>query len=457
MTSYLLLRNNKEKGPFSLEDLIQHGLKPYDLIWVNGKSAAWRYPGEIEELKKYSPAVEEQPYDRFFKKPSEEKKQELVQPKEAVIAPQPVYIPKKSVFVTLPGHQQQQPARIKEQPVTGYEKYQPAVKETELTETATPTISITETPVTAEIKYSQPLDEIKEMYVKTLQDRKQKIAKKNYLNAAMKNAAIALAIVGVGILIGFAMKSNGNRPAVVAETAITQQATVFPEDTAQTVLTIPAEEQRQTEEIATEPAYEESQPVIQEEIKKPELKEEKKGLQSSPARSPEKTIVIAPPKDVVQPEKKFVPEDEPSPGVEINARTGERTKKVRSETTATPLKDQEETTSGQTPKVAMKNTGLSKLVTVTSNDYQKVAFGGIRNLQLTVSNDSKYVLDNVVVELQYLKPSELPLKTESIQFRSVAPGGTQTIRVPDTNRGIKVTYKITHILSVQSAKDMADL
>lgn len=67
MTNYLLLRNNKEKGPFSLDELIQHGLKPYDLVWVNGKSAAWRYPGEIAELKEYSPAVEEQPYDRFFK------------------------------------------------------------------------------------------------------------------------------------------------------------------------------------------------------------------------------------------------------------------------------------------------------------------------------------------------------------------------------------------------------
>jgi hypothetical protein len=455
MTSYLLLRNNKEKGPFSLEELIQHGLKPYDLVWVNGKSAAWRYPGEIAELKEFSPAVEEQPYDRFFKKPSEEKKQEPVpvQQKETMVQ-QSTYIPKKSVFVTLPGQKPQQPARIKEQPVTGYEKYQPAVKETVMAETTAPTILITETPVTAEIKYSQPLDEIKEMYVKTLQDRKQKIAKKTYLNAAMKNAAIALAIVGVGILIGFAMKSNGNKPLTAAETVIPQQVAMSPADSTEPVLQEqPAQEQKE-EEMPAEPRYEETQPVIQDEMKKQELKEPKQAPVQSPAIPAEKAMAVSPKKEVVQPEKKFVPADEPSPGVEINARTGERNKKVRSETSEQP---ERETISEPAPKAALKNNSLAKQVTVSSNDYQKVAFGGIRNLQLTVSNDSKYVLDNVVVELQYLKPSEQPLKTESIQFRSVAPGGTQTIRVPDTNRGIKVTYKITHILSVQSAKDMADL
>src|SRR5262245_38150329 len=80
MISYLLLRSNKESGPYSLSELVSLGLKPYDLIWIKGKSAAWRYPGEIDELKEYAPAVEEQPYDRFYKKPGEEKKPEPVAP-----------------------------------------------------------------------------------------------------------------------------------------------------------------------------------------------------------------------------------------------------------------------------------------------------------------------------------------------------------------------------------------
>jgi hypothetical protein len=34
-----------------LEEIKDMSLKSYDLLWVVGKSAAWRYPGEIAELK----------------------------------------------------------------------------------------------------------------------------------------------------------------------------------------------------------------------------------------------------------------------------------------------------------------------------------------------------------------------------------------------------------------------
>jgi hypothetical protein len=56
---YRLLRNNKEQGPFSSEELIAKGLKPYDLIWADGRSAAWSYPGEMTEFKNYVPAPED--------------------------------------------------------------------------------------------------------------------------------------------------------------------------------------------------------------------------------------------------------------------------------------------------------------------------------------------------------------------------------------------------------------
>ena len=52
---YRLLRNNKEQGPFTSEELIAKNLKPYDLVWVDGRSAGWRYPGEIGEFKVYAP------------------------------------------------------------------------------------------------------------------------------------------------------------------------------------------------------------------------------------------------------------------------------------------------------------------------------------------------------------------------------------------------------------------
>src|SRR4051812_3920858 len=64
---YRLLRNNKESGPYTKAQLEEIGLKPYDLLWMEGRGGAWLYASEIEELKSIAPVVEEQPYDRFFK------------------------------------------------------------------------------------------------------------------------------------------------------------------------------------------------------------------------------------------------------------------------------------------------------------------------------------------------------------------------------------------------------
>jgi hypothetical protein len=50
---YLLLRNNHEKGPFTVEELLQQHLRPTDLVWVEGISLAWSYPSEVPELKTY--------------------------------------------------------------------------------------------------------------------------------------------------------------------------------------------------------------------------------------------------------------------------------------------------------------------------------------------------------------------------------------------------------------------
>jgi len=51
--SYLLLHNNQQSGPFSLEELAGKALHAKDLVWIIGQSAGWRYPEEIEALKTF--------------------------------------------------------------------------------------------------------------------------------------------------------------------------------------------------------------------------------------------------------------------------------------------------------------------------------------------------------------------------------------------------------------------
>ena len=103
MNKYLLLRNNKQSGPYTVSELVSQGLKAYDLVWLEGKSAAWRYPSEIEELKAFAPVVEEQPFDRFYKKPNPVEIVREKQPIKTVIEESPkkeeVFIPE---FITQP-------------------------------------------------------------------------------------------------------------------------------------------------------------------------------------------------------------------------------------------------------------------------------------------------------------------------------------------------------------------
>ncbi len=437
MTTYLLLRNNKESGPYSLEALVKLGLKAYDLIWVEGKSAAWRYPGEVAELKAYAPMVEEQPFDRFYKKPETAK--ETLETGKQVEKPVETYssfTPKKSVFVTLPGNQplKQVPEPVKQTAVQP-EKTEP-----------TPVISIKENPVQAETKYSQPLDEIKEMYVKTLQERKNRTVQKAMLAAAMKKAAVIILIAGAGVLIGFSMKSK--KEAIM----LSSQQAALP---SQPVINLADESVQNLS--SSEETYAETHPTKELTTSLSAERQEQQPLFLTPEKpvAPKLTAEKKQVADIQEPvitEKRKDPELLGSPGAETNTRTGERNRRTRDSAGETPA-----TETVSQPKGVMQNNDLGKSVTVKSNDYHKVAFGGIRNLQLTVFNDSKYILDNVIVELQYLKPSEEPLRTENIEFRSVSPGGSMTIKVPDSNRGIKVNYKIKHILSTQSAKDLSGL
>lgn len=490
MASYLLLRNNKESGPFSIDDLLKCGLKPYDLVWIEGKSAAWRYPSEIEELKPYAPVVEEQPFDRFFKKTSptssketnnqpqtkeqvEEKPivQDIIRQEKAIEEKYSAYIPKKSVFVTMPGQTAakaqngyngqssnqynnqsngqhngnslnsqyaqkaattQHPIAIGSQPVSKYEPVpepEPAPAQT---------ITVTENPEAAKIKFSQPLDEIKEMYVKTLQERKQKLSRKNYL-ASFKKAAVIIGLVALGILAGLAIKSETDSSIVGAQTIPTNAAIIPPDDQASEQSDKPVTEEKSSpvdNNSSVNDTPEDNPAPLPPQVKKQIEQRQEKELLIEPRTKKEQTTAPA-----VQQQRY----EEPQAAVERDPATGERSRRVRSANDM-PVEDK------QIPKTVMtpRKSGLESMVSVSSNDYKRVAFGGIRNLELTVTNDSRFVLDKVTVELQYLKPSEEPLKTEFIHFRSVSPNGSMTMRIKDTNRGIKVAYKIIDIQAQQT-------
>jgi hypothetical protein len=144
---YLLLRNNKETGPYTVTDLLQLSLTPNDLVWVEGKSAGWRYPFELEELKEaviINPASSESAANNTQKQsdtmPLEGERQRA-----------------KKIFVSLPTAIKKQP----KDPAPSFEEKAEAVRQK--------AVSFSKE---KEVSHARSLNDIKEEYAGWIQEQK---------------------------------------------------------------------------------------------------------------------------------------------------------------------------------------------------------------------------------------------------------------------------------------------
>lgn len=526
---YLLLRSNKKSGPYSFEQLIKMGLKPYDLIWIEGKSAAWRYPSELPELKDFAPAIEEQPYDRFYKKAPEEKHffESLADAKpaakptpepqkpeikyyEPVIQQQPVIQKTLEPGITFEEKHYEVPVQenkpftkpveinFPETPVAEQKQYDiPVEKKQEIHLPADnnsnfipgekkpgkvfvsmpvkasvpyrqePKIPIPVTPPVsesliekyagkkqvieekdleekAELKeeYSQSLDEIKKMYTQTYLQRKQKASRKQAFSKFFQVAGIAACAIGVAALVYFVFledKKAGNSTNNLAMVPQTVQENNLPENSSS------ADPVEKNEKKDLRKTAKDENKIVPENNIPPATEDEREAEE-----------LLKQMDEIVIPDTETGTEEtiENNPGGRSNTdpATGQRNKTSR-------------TTSGENrlpvetdEKVNIRSVAvINRFVSVKANEYKRKAFGGIQDLQVTVSNNSKFILDKVVVELQYYKPSEEPLKTEKIEMNDIAPNGTMTVKIPDSQRGIKVTCKIIDVESSQFDKHLAGM
>ncbi|QNF34720.1 IPT/TIG domain-containing protein [Adhaeribacter swui] len=88
---------------------------------------------------------------------------------------------------------------------------------------------------------------------------------------------------------------------------------------------------------------------------------------------------------------------------------------------------------------------IYKLVTVKSNVVINQKRDGTKNLQITVQNSSAYNLDNVRVEIEYLRRNDKFLKKEILTFVRVRAHSSQTLAAPDNEKAKKANFKIVAI------------
>ncbi|GAA0524516.1 hypothetical protein [Chitinophaga japonensis] len=88
-----------------------------------------------------------------------------------------------------------------------------------------------------------------------------------------------------------------------------------------------------------------------------------------------------------------------------------------------------------------------QFIAVSTNDYRTGFLGGIKNLELTVRNQTEYPLDNVVVTVQYLRSNGEVFKTERYTISEVPAKGTRSIEAAASRKGMKVQLKLISITS----------
>ncbi len=470
MVTYLLLRDNKEQGPMRLEDLLEIGLKPYDLVWLPGKSAAWRYPSEIEELKPYAPVVEEQPFDRFYKKENTEDAAPVVQQKQNTTI-NDTFTKSKMVAVTMPAVQKKVVAKTETvKPSTQqtstpsyekYEAYMPAV------EKPAPVKQKDDFTNFKKEKEAAAIAEFSEKYEQTYINRRKKFGNRAVLIKYGSVAAVIVVLLGVGIVLGV----NVNK-------TVTPEEVVIPINSENIALAdIP--EQETTDEVITdqipEPVIETTTdenvspadvpqkaplalkekipavpPVVVKKVdQSPDLSKpvtDKKTLNLS--RENKAKAVFDKPLAVTATDTK----DAYAYETYTTDNSGERRGKVRDNESVKTV-----TSNNKSSKSADKNNNpfyvaptetqvKSNEVKIVANDYKVVPFGGIRNLQLTVQNRSDETLEQVIVDVEYIKADKKVFKTKTVEFKNVGPKSSAIIKVDDTNRGVDVAYHIRKVV-----------
>ena len=97
-------------------------------------------------------------------------------------------------------------------------------------------------------------------------------------------------------------------------------------------------------------------------------------------------------------------------------------------------------------KNQVRNNILS-YITAETNQYQYSNLGGIYNLVITIKNPTNYLMENVRVTLTYVKANGDVWRNIDHDFEMLSPNSIGTIKVPDTERGVKVNVRVTAVKS----------
>ena len=477
MKQYRLLRDNKETGPHTADDLIKLGFKKYDLIWAEGKSAAWRYPGELEEFKLHAPVIEEQPYDRFYKKAdpvvtinTEVSTNTAVSEKGTLTTTVTEKKEKPRIRIKADSHridttyttvtvpvQPKEKELVKEtvqQPVT-VQEVKPTVNSTVTTpewkeiwldweqeKKAVSSLPEEKEDPVLETKFSLSLDEIKERYAETVLKPKRSALQLN--NNHITAIVLIVAILGVGVWMG--VKWSGDKTVAsnpgkeVAETPVVNTSALQDEPTGNNVIDASAVNNETTadntaagKKAVVTPAA--SKPAV---LKKETVTALKKPVQGKPA--------VTTPTSVTKPndtKAKITTKNDINYAVNVN-KTDYKNKPLPQQTTTSPAPSAE---ANDIAKILPKTAKEPKIKDYIAVDSYSPSTSSVAGSKYKIQNISNIPVDLVMIDLQYYDASGHYLKGETVYARNLSSGETVTIQAPENPAATKINYKVSMVSS----------
>jgi hypothetical protein len=389
--TYLLLRNNKQSGPHSLEELLQLSLKQHDLIWVEGRSAGWRNPTEIDTLKPYLSGHKTEETTRPLPTASATRNT----PSERSVNPG-VFNRASHIYVSLPAGVV--PRHVEEEaqptPVSLEAKAEALHQRMKAYAEGRP---VEEDPDT---RYARSLDDMKQEYgawlVKQQQKKKKGLSKRVLIVAG---SVVVITTTSFGISKWISHKSTVQQPPVneyevrpiekAEPKAIATVAFAGKDSFTTTATDVPF--------MQKDPVRNEAAPLKKETKQTSTLKKGNETLQKEPAPAPVDTTTK----------------------------------------TLTPLPSPKE--EKKAPEAAKKIVALSRLVAVSGtlpHENQTAA------TTVTLQNNSSEVLKSVAVTVTYFKKNERPAGKETVYFFDVPPASAPVITISGNRKAASARFQI---------------
>ena len=404
MPGYLLLRDNKESGPHTVEEMIAKQLKQHDLIWVEGRSAAWRYPEELEEFKKYVTVTPVVAAEKAKPAAISEMYQHPAAKKPAV-PDQNTYVPSsntskndipasrervaKYISVIFPNTVKQVPdKRQTETPPVATEKSTSAKKEKIIGDDEA-------APMFSSGSFSSKFPE-RSLQAPVKED-------KSFILA--KNLIWGVAILLGGVVLGLSLDNIfTTKPGVISSAEPAAKKNIVP--------------------VTTE--------------EKPDL-----NTNTDVNNTGFVTKATEPEEAIAKPIKKK-PVQKISDATLTDDASAQKTNSVVDIPAINPTAVKNDAVNAE--KESTK-TNIRSLLSITNSKFKIGAFGGITDLQISLTNNSHYPVDVIAVDVQYILANKKVFKTETLYFRDLRPGVTVMQEAPKSSRGVKVEYVISSVNS----------